>query len=69
MDTMNIIVNGKTTTVQSHTRVADLIMLLSLDNKRFAIEVNKELVLRSDFDTTHFQAGDKIEIIGAIGGG
>lgn len=66
---MDIIVNGKTNTVQTNASVADLITLLALDGKRFAIEVNKELVLRSEFDITRLRAGDKIEIVGAIGGG
>jgi thiamine biosynthesis protein ThiS len=66
---MDIIVNGKTNTVQPNASVTDLITILALDGKRFAIEINKELVLRSSFDTTHLQAGDKIEIVGAIGGG
>jgi len=66
---MDIIVNGKTNTVQPNTNVADLIKILALDGKRFAIEINKELVLRSSFDTTCLHAGDKIEIVGAIGGG
>lgn len=66
---MDIIVNGKTNTIEENTSVADLISLFALDGKRFAIEVNKELVLRSDFATTYLHAGDKIEIVGAIGGG
>ena len=66
---MDIIVNGKTNTVQPNSNITDLIEILALEGKRFAIELNKELVLRSDFDTTHLHAGDKIEIVGAIGGG
>jgi thiamine biosynthesis protein ThiS len=69
MDKMDIIVNGKTNTVRANASIANLITILALDGKRFAIELNKELVLRSNFDTTHLHAGDKIEIVGAIGGG
>lgn len=66
---MDIIVNGNTHTIQENSKVTDLISLFSLDGKRFAIEVNKELVLRNDFATTSLHAGDKVEIVGAIGGG
>ena len=65
---MEIIVNGKTKEVET-ANVSVLIQLFDLEGKRFAIEINKELVPRSSFDTTLLQAGDKVEIVGAIGGG
>jgi len=66
---MEIIVNGKTKEVETAANVSVLIQLFDLEGKRFAIEINKELVPRSSFDTTLLQAGDKVEIVGAIGGG
>ena len=66
---MEIFVNGTPKEIETAAKVSALIPLFDLEGKRFAIEVNKELVPRSSFDTTHLQAGDKVEIVGAIGGG
>jgi len=47
----------------------DLLERLELTGRRLAIEVNEELVPRSRFATHRLQAGDRVEIIHAVGGG
>ncbi len=42
---------------------------LDLSNKRLAVEVNLNIVPRSQFAEYFLQAGDKVEIIHAIGRG
>ncbi len=49
--------------------VAELVATLALTGKRLAIERNGEIVPRSQFDATHLLDGDKLEIVGAVGGG
>ena len=49
--------------------VAELVDLLGLTGKRLAIERNGEIVPRSQFGETPLLAGDKLEIVGAVGGG
>lgn len=66
---MKINVNGKPLEVDQDLSAADLIELLNLTGQRLALEVNEEIVPRSTFDTHYLQAGDRIEIIHAIGGG
>lgn len=66
---MKINVNGKPLEVDQDLSAADLIVLLNLTGQRLALEVNEEIVPRSTFDTHYLQAGDRIEIIHAIGGG
>jgi sulfur carrier protein len=44
-------------------------MTLNLSGKRLAIEKNGEIVPRSQFDSVNLQDGDKLEIVGAVGGG
>ena len=46
-----------------------LINLLKLEGKRFAIERNGEIIPKNNFDGIYINDGDKIEIIGAVGGG
>ena len=50
-------------------QVSDLVEKLGLTGKRLAIEKNGEIVPRSTFAETALQNGDKLEIVGAVGGG
>ena len=40
-----------------------------IENKRLAVEINLDIVPRSQFDSYVLSAGDKVEIVRAIGGG
>jgi len=66
---MQITINAESQTVPEGSSVADLIDLLQLQNKRLAIEINKELVPRSTFASHKLSENDEIEIVHAIGGG
>ncbi len=66
---MNILVNGDTREVGEQTTVANVIADLGLTGKRIAVELNLE-ILPFDQHATHvLKAGDKLEIVQAIGGG
>ncbi len=49
--------------------VAQLVSKLGLEGKRLAIERNGEIVARGLFAETALATGDKLEIVGAVGGG
>lgn len=66
---MNIIVNGEHVETPENSTVEQLIQQLELQNKRLAVEVNEELVIRAEYAEHTLQAEDKIEIVQAIGGG
>ena len=66
---MQLIINAEPQTVTENSTVADLIDVLQLQNKRLAIEINKELIPRSMFSTHKLNEGDEVEIVQAIGGG
>jgi len=66
---MNIFLNGETQPVEDDCTVAALIKKLNLENKRLAVEINLEIVPRSQFESHLLLAFDKVEIIHAIGGG
>ncbi len=66
---MQIQLNGEETTLVDNSTTADLIAHLELTGKRLAVEVNHEIVPRSTFETHVLRAGDKVEIVHAIGGG
>lgn len=66
---MQITVNGEHRGLSPDTCLQDLIAELQLQDKRLAIEVNREIVPRSEFAATRLNDGDVIEIVHAIGGG
>jgi sulfur carrier protein len=49
--------------------VGALVEKLGLTGKRLAIERNGEIVPKSTFAEVALQNGDKLEIVGAVGGG
>ena len=49
--------------------VGALVEKLGLTGKRLAIERNGEIVPKSTFAEAALQTGDKLEIVGAVGGG
>ncbi|MES2014161.1 MAG: sulfur carrier protein ThiS [Pseudomonadota bacterium] len=67
---MQLIINGKPRSFDADSfSVAQLVTNLSLEGKRLAIECNGEIVPRSQFAETILAEGDKLEIVGAVGGG
>jgi sulfur carrier protein len=66
---MEIYVNGEPRQVEDSLHISELVDMLDLSNRRIAVEVNLEIVPRSSYTTYQLCAGDKIEIVHAIGGG
>lgn len=70
IQTMLITINGKPRSFEAaNLSVAELVQQLELVGKRLAIECNGEIVPRSQFDAIQLSDGDKLEIVGAVGGG
>ncbi len=69
IDRVDIIVNGEPHPWREQLRLGELIAELGLADKRVAVEVNNDIVPRSQHSVHTLEAGDKIEIIQAIGGG
>ena len=67
---MQLTINGKSRSFDAVSlSVALLVQQLELVGKRLAIELNGEIVPRSQFEVTLLADGDKLEIVGAVGGG
>ena len=68
--TVQLTVNGTLRTFDRPVgTVADLVRELSLEGKRIAVERNGAIVPRSRYAETSVAPGDKLEIVGAVGGG
>jgi len=68
-DAMRITVNGVERSAGDRTTIADLVRELGLEGKRIAVERNGEIVPRSRLGETALASGDRLEIVGAVGGG
>jgi len=66
---MQVQVNGEPEELPSGSTVAQLIDLLGLGGQRMAIEVNEEVVPRSEHATFVLNDGDAVEVVNAVGGG
>ncbi len=67
--TIDIQVNGEARRAPGGTTVADLLTELGAAGKRVAVERNGEIVPRSLHAGTRLAAGDRIEVVVAVGGG
>lgn len=61
-------VNGDTLSLEG-TTVADLVAQLQLQGRRLAVEVNRDIVPKSEHAAFPLNDGDTVEIVHAIGGG
>ena len=66
---MDIIINGEPQQLPASLSVADLLQERGLAGKRVAVERNGEIVAKSRHAATLLAAGDRIEIVVAVGGG
>ncbi len=66
---MNITVNGESRSLEPGTSLGQLVENLGLKGKRIAVEVNRDIVPRSEYDDFRLSDNDTIEIVNAIGGG
>ena len=62
-------INGKHQQVPSGSNLEKLIVSLQLEGKRFAIELNGEIVPRSRHAATTLHDNDMLEVVVAVGGG
>ena len=67
---MKISINGKMQSFDKEVPTFEnLIKEINLEGRRFAIERNGEIIPKSQFNKYTLSDGDKLEIIGAVGGG
>jgi len=66
---ITIVLNGSSKQIDSHTSIAQLLESLDLGEKRLAVEINQQIISRSDFASVTLNEQDNVEIVQAIGGG
>lgn len=66
---MKVFVNGDEKDFDAPISLAELITQLDLPAARIAIELNREVVRRSDWGSTMLKDEDRLEIVHFVGGG
>jgi sulfur carrier protein len=66
---MQITVNGEQRDIPEGLTAEQLVEEMGITGKRIAMEVNLDIVPRSTYADYIFKAGDKVEIVHAVGGG
>ncbi|QLC72820.1 sulfur carrier protein ThiS [Pseudomonas sp. LPB0260] len=66
---MRIQLNGEAFELPDGQTVADLLGRLDLAGRRIAVELNLDIVPRSQHASTALRDGDRVEVVHAIGGG
>lgn len=69
MTTIELKINGENRQIPKDTSAEQLVEILDLVGKRIAIEVNQEILPRSQYAAHLFKPGDRVEVVTAIGGG
>jgi thiamine biosynthesis protein ThiS len=66
---MRVTVNGRDRDTASGSTVAGLIDELGLRERRVAVERNRVIVRREEWETTALEDGDRLEVLHFVGGG
>lgn len=66
---MEIILNGQPHALRDGTSLGELLQAQLLGDRRVAVEVNGQIVPRGRHNAYLLHAGDRVEIVHALGGG
>lgn len=66
---MKIILNGEEKVLHTPVTVIQLLTDMGMAEKRVAVEVNLEIVPRSEHGQFQLKNADRVEVVQAIGGG
>ncbi len=66
---IQIYINGKKKNINSNFNLINILEEYSLKDKLVAIEINQEVIPKSNYKTKKINKNDRIEILELIGGG
>ena len=66
---MKVFINGETKEITGQFNLLELLKEFSLPSERIAIELNREVVRKKDWENILINDADKIEIVHFVGGG
>ena len=66
---MKVLINGETREIAKQVNLLELLREFSLPSERVAIELNKRVVRKKDWESIQVNDADRIEIVHFVGGG
>ena len=66
---IQIVVNGQLRTAPKSQTLLELLAWLGVDPARVAVELNRSIIRREDWDKTGVDEGATLEIVQFVGGG
>jgi thiamine biosynthesis protein ThiS len=66
---MEVVVNGERKTVPADVSIAGLLKTLEIPADRVAVELNKSIIRKRNWEDTRVPNGSQIEIVQFVGGG
>jgi sulfur carrier protein len=66
---MTLHINGQPREFRDGLTLSALVVQLGFKSDRLAIELNRRIVSRAQWDTTALKDGDRLEIVHFVGGG
>ena len=67
--TQDVRINGEVMAIPSPITVAKLLEHLGVDRKHVAVERNREIVSKAEYESMVVEADDEFEIVTFVGGG
>lgn len=69
MEGMKLVLNGEDRSFESPLTLAQLVANLGMKPDRVAVERNRDIVPRDQWEAVTLQEGDRLEIVHFVGGG
>jgi thiamine biosynthesis protein ThiS len=69
MDNMTLEINGESRNISPVANVRELLHQLGISESRVAVEVNRQIIRRADWEDTLLSNFDRVEIVQFVGGG
>jgi len=66
---MKLEINGELREISPVSNVRELLLLLGIVEGRVAVEVNRKIIRRADWESTPISDLDRVEIVQFVGGG
>ncbi len=66
---MQVLINGEKRKIENELSLLELLEKFELPTTRIAIELNKDVIRKKDWEIIKISDADKIEIIHFVGGG
>jgi thiamine biosynthesis protein ThiS len=69
METITLEINGETRTMPAVSNVRELLEQLGIPQTRVAVELNRKIIRRVEWEDTPISNLDRVEIVQFVGGG